>query len=381
MHMKIGLVCPYNVALGGGVQEVVIALRRRLEARGHVARIVTAQPRELGALDTTGMIFLGRAIDVQWPNHTTAPLSNSLSMEAVEQVLEAEKFDVLHFHEPWVPALSRQILSRSQSVNVATFHAKVPDTIVNRTLAKVITPYLRVVLKDLHELTAVSRPAAEYISSLTDRPITIIPNGIDLEHFKANPRPVAGSPKTILFVGRLERRKGVKYLLRAFKLLTETDADVRLLIAGAGPDRTRLELMIEELDIPRVELLGYISDAQKVELLSTADLFCSPALYGESFGIVLLEAMASGLPAVAGDNPGYASVMQGLGALSLINPKDEAEFARRLALMLNEAKLRKLWQEWAKDRAGQFAYEKVVDQYEQLYETAFKRHAAVTPHA
>jgi phosphatidylinositol alpha-mannosyltransferase len=379
--MKIGLVCPYNVALGGGVQEIVFAMREHLAKRGHTAKIITAQPRRLNNIDTSNIIFLGSSIDLRWPNHTTAPLSSGISMEAIEQVMEAEKFDVLHFHEPWVPALSRQILARSQSVNVATFHAKVPETIMSRTLALVITPYMQSVLKDLHELTAVSEPAAEYVSSLTNRPITLIPNGINIDHFASVPRPNPGTPKTILYLGRLEHRKGVKYLLRAYARLAEEDEDVRLLIAGNGPDRLKLEWLVDEMRIPNVEFLGYVSDEKRVELLSTADLFCSPAIFGESFGIVLLEAMASGLVTVAGDNSGYASVMRELGTLSLVNPKDEAEFARRLKLLLTEKKLRALWQSWARSYVRQYSYQNVVNQYEKLYELALKKHAKAISHA
>src|SRR5580700_8660894 len=178
--MKIGLVCPYNVARGGGVQEIVSSMQEYLERHGHSAKIITSQPRDTSNINTAGMIFLGRAIDVRWPTHTTASFSSSFGPEAIEQMVENEKFDILHFHEPWVPALSRQILSRSQSINIGTFHAQVPETIVSRTLQRVVTPYLKVVLKDLHELTAVSIPASEYVSSLTDRPISIIPNGINL---------------------------------------------------------------------------------------------------------------------------------------------------------------------------------------------------------
>lgn len=374
--MKIGLICPYNVALGGGVQEIVMTLRQQLEQRGHVAKIITAQPRDLSGIDTSGMIFLGSAIDLRWPNHTTAPLSSTISMEAIEQVIEAEKFDILHFHEPWVPVLGRQILSRSQSVNIATFHAKVPETIMNRTLAKVVTPYLRTVLRDLHELTAVSEPAAEYVSSLTDRPITIIPNGIDLKRYPFVSRPNAGSPKTILYIGRLEHRKGLKYLLRAYQLLAQDEEEVRLVIAGDGVDRVKLQAFVEELGIPNVQFLGYVSAEKKAELLATADLFCSPAVFGESFGIVLLEAMASGLVAVAGDNPGYTSVMRELGTLSLVNPKDTIEFARRMKLLLSEPKLRAVWQNWAKNYVKQYSYSNIVDQYEALYNTAILKHAA-----
>ncbi len=373
--MKIGLVCPYNIALGGGVQEIVFALQSHLAERGHVAKIITAQPRQLNGIDTSNIIFLGSSIDLRWPNHTTAPLSSSLGTETIEQVMEAEKFDILHFHEPWVPALSRQILARSASVNIATFHAKVPETIMSRTLALVITPYMQAVLKDLHELTAVSEPAAEYVSSLTDRQITLISNGIDLDHFTPMPHSATGNPKTILYIGRLEHRKGLKYLLRAYARLAEDDENVRLLIAGSGPDRTKLEWFVGEARIPNVEFLGYVSDEEKTKLLASADLFCSPAVFGESFGIVLLESMASGLPLIAGDNSGYASVMRELGAMSLVNPRDEGEFARRLKLMLDEPKLRSLWQQWAKQYIKQYAYPNIVAKYEQLYDTSLRKHA------
>jgi phosphatidylinositol alpha-mannosyltransferase len=374
--MKIGLVCPYNVARGGGVQEIVGSLRQHLANDGHIAKIITSQPRDVSNIDTSGMIFLGRAIDVRWPTHTTASFSPSISFEAVEQMVEAEKFDILHFHEPWVPALSRQILSHSQSVNIGTFHAKVPETIVSRTLQRVVTPYLRLVLKDLHEITAVSESAAEYVSSLTDRPIQLIPNGIDLTRYKTSGRGKVGSPKTIVYIGRLEQRKGLKYLLEAYQILAEKEIDLALIIAGDGPDREKLELLVHDMNLPNVTFLGYVNDETKFELLSRADLFCSPAIYGESFGIVLLEAMASGVVTVAGDNPGYTGLMQEIGTLSLANPKDTSEFARRMKLLLDEEKLRLLWQKWAHSYVKQFSYNNIVRQYEQLYRKALKKHAS-----
>lgn len=246
---------------------------------------------------------------------------------------------------------------------------------MNRTLAKVVTPYLRTVLRDLHALTAVSEPAAEYVSSLTERPITIIPNGIDLGRYTFMPKAEASSPRTILYVGRLEHRKGLKYLLRAYQLLKQSGVDVRLLIAGEGPDRPRLELMVHELGIANVTFLGYVGDEEKIRLLERADLFCSPAIFGESFGIVLLEAMASGAVTVAGNNPGYASVMRELGALSLVNPRDAVEFARRLKLLLDEPSLRRAWQAWARSYVRNYSYSRIVGQYEHFYKAALKAHA------
>jgi phosphatidylinositol alpha-mannosyltransferase len=369
--MKVGLICPYNIFKGGGVQECVKALQHELEARGHRALIITPQPRENSNTTKDGVIFVGGAANVK-SFHTTAQVSVSVNTDMVEQVLGEEKFDILHFHEPSVPMVSRQILSRSSCINIATFHAKLPDTLMSRTIEKVITPYTKSILKDLHYLTAVSHPAAEYIESLTDQEVAIIPNGIDLEKFKNRAEIQKSNRPVILYLGRLERRKGVQYLLQAFAELKKEHPEVKLLIAGDGPDRRKLKNLIEQLEIADVEFLGYVEESKKLNLLNSSALFCSPALYGESFGIVLLEAMACGLPVVAGNNPGYAAVLTERGSFSLVNPKDTDDFVRRLKLMLFDGDIRKLWIEWAAEGVKQFGYEKVVAQYESLYEKALK---------
>lgn len=375
--MKIGLVCPYNITKGGGVQEVVKALQTELNARGHQAVIVTPKPREqFEYKGDRAMAFLGTAADFRSPLATTAQFSASVVTDEIDTLLDYEQFDVLHFHEPWVPMLNRQILSRSSAANVATFHAKLPDTAMSRTMAKVVTPYTKPLLKYIDEFTAVSDAAAGWIRSLTDAPVHIIPNGINLPEYKFKAqRTPAGKPKTIFYIGRLERRKGVKYLLRAMQVLQQKAPDVRLVLAGDGPDREKLEALTAELSLQHVTFLGYVDDAKKQELFHNADLFCSPAIFGESFGIVLLEAMACGLVTVAGNNPGYASVMQGVGNISLVDPKDTPAFAERLHMLLFTDDLRKVWQSWAKKYIQQFDYPKVVDGYEAAYQRAIKRHA------
>ena len=132
--------------------------------------------------------------------------------------------------------------------------------------------------------------------------------------------------------------------------------------------------MTEELKLKNVSFLGYISEEVKLDLLAHADLFCSPAVFGESFGIVLLEAMATGTVASAGNNSGYSDLMQGIGALSIVNPQDITEFARQLKVLINEQEVRKLWRTWAKDYVQQFSYPRVVDLYEKLYIEAAKQH-------
>lgn len=366
--MKIGLVCPYDIYKGGGVQECVRAMQSELSRRGHAVKIITPLPRRALSRKSKNIIFIGRSRDIKSPLHTTSQISVSLNNDMVEEVLNREKFDILHFHEPWVPMVSRQILARSTAKNVATFHAKLPETVMSRTIERVITPYTKSVIKHLDALTAVSQAAATYVSSLTDSPITIIPNGIDLTKYNTEARSPNPEP-SIVFIGRLEKRKGVKYLLEAFALLSQNHPNAKLTIAGEGPDRIKLEILAESLNLKDIHFVGYVSDEQKKQLLSDAGVFCSPALYGESFGIVLLEALASGTPIVAGDNPGYASVMKGRGRLSILDPKDTDEFARRLELFMSDDGLRELWREWALDYVKQFSYPKVVDAYEKLYES------------
>lgn len=370
--MKIGLVCPYNIFAGGGVQECVFAIQRVLQRRGHEVYIITPQPRgTTHKQPPEGVLLVGTAAKVK-SFQTTSQISASADSEALEDLLQNYTFDVLHFHEPWVPFVSRQILSRSNSCNIATFHAKLPENRMNKTIEKVITPYTRTIIKYLHELTAVSGAASDYIASLTDRSISIIPNGIDLEKYQKlhSVQKSTGDERTIVFIGRLERRKGVMYLLRAFEQLQRVDSTVQLHIAGSGPDARRLKRYVEDYSIPRVHFHGYVSEEKKIDLMSSATVLCSPALYGESFGIVLLEAMALGVPIIAGDNPGYRSVMQERGSLSIVNPKDTFAFVRRLQLLLDDDVIRAAWIDWAQSYVQQFSYETVVDQYEDMYKRA-----------
>jgi phosphatidylinositol alpha-mannosyltransferase len=371
--MKVGLVCPYNLFKGGGVQEVVLALQEELKRRGHDAKIITPQPRKHDGVVANHVILVGGSADWHSPFQTTSQVSASVDIDALDTILETEQFDILHFHEPWVPILSRQILGRSQSINIATFHAKLPETVMSRTIERVITPYTRSVLKYIDYYTAVSPTATEYLKELQpDTKVKVIPNGINLKKYSTDkPKPV-GKNKTILYIGRLEKRKGVRYLLEAFKELKRNDPYVRLIIAGEGPERERLEQWVDENKLTFVTFKGFVTDREKHNLLAKADLFCSPAVYGESFGIVLLEAMAMNKVIVAGDNPGYSAVMQGRGQLSLINPRDTVEFARRLSIMLNDEALRALWRQWAKEYILRYDYARIVDEYEEVYSQALK---------
>jgi phosphatidylinositol alpha-mannosyltransferase len=244
---------------------------------------------------------------------------------------------------------------------------------MTKSIEKVITPYTRSILKYIDSFTAVSDAAKDYIQSLTDEPIEIVPNGIDISKYSLHPSPVRDE-STILYVGRLEKRKGVKYLLEAFVLLKAENPDARLIIAGDGPERKQLEDFVKTNKLADVEFLGFVDDSTKVSLLNSCTIYCSPAMFGESFGIVLLEAMAAGAVTVVGSNPGYSSVLKEKGAISLVNTKDSQEFARRLQLLMTDTDIRSLWLQWAKTYVKQFEYTKVADRYLTVYEEAMKAH-------
>lgn len=374
--MKIGLVCPYNMFRGGGVQEHVLALREGLVKRGHEAFIISPQPTNPVSSDVdTGMLLVGSARPIR-AARTSAEVSVSVDTDKLNSLLDSHNFDILHFHEPWVPILSLQIMQRSKAVHIATFHAAMSERRTSRTVEKVIIPYTRSIFKYVNAMTAVSSTATNYVSTLTNRKLVIIPNGIDLQKYN-EPHEFSNSKiKTILYVGRLEKRKGVKYLLEAYDRIATKDHNYRLLIAGDGPERAKLMAQVEKDSIKGVQFLGYIDEAEKLRLLKESTIFCSPALYGESFGIVLLEAMASGCVTVAGNNSGYEQVMRGRGQLSIVNPKDTTEFARRLDLLAKDESLRDNWREWARKEVVQYDYSEIVDQYEKLYIATYdKKHA------
>ncbi len=368
--MKIGLVCPYDIFKNGGVQECVLALRAEYQKRGHQAYIITPRPKGVEVDPVEGILLIGESRDFKSPLHTTAQVSVSLENGAIDDLLKEYRFDVLHFHEPWVPIVSRQILAKSDTVNVATFHAKLPETMVSKTIERVVTPYTKSILKYIDAFTAVSDSASEYIKTLSSEEVKIIPNGIDVEKFAQ--KTAERATNLILYIGRLEKRKGVMYLLKAFAELQQTNPDLRLQIAGDGPDRQKLESFAEENGLENVEFLGFVDEAKKIELLHLATVFCTPAIYGESFGIVLLEAMASGAVTVASNNPGYTGVLKDTGAISIVNVKDTNEFARRLQLFLTDDKLRRLWSLWAKRYVLQFRYSSIAQQYLAVYEEARK---------
>lgn len=365
--MKIGLVCPYDFFRHGAVQKLVALLDEELTRRGHDVRIITPRPRNYDGLAPARTIFVGRSTKWNTPINTTLEVGVSFELSGLEEMLEEENFDVIHVHEPEVPIIGAQIAARAAAPIVATFHATHPQNTVGKTIELFRVPYARSIFKNIAAMTAVSDTAARFVREWSGHDVTLVPNYIDLATYRSSKKEKR-DPNMILYVGRLEKRKGVKYLLQAFSELAARDKKVKLVIAGDGGERERLENWVENFEVPRVKFLGAVSEEKKISLLKQAGVFCSPAIYGESFGVVLLEAMAAGTPTVAGDNAGYACVMKDRGLLSLVNPHDTGDFARRLEIFLRDESIRKGWLDWADTYVEQFDSLPVIDQYERVYE-------------
>ena len=392
--MKIALVCPYNMfERPGGVQTLVLALAEGLKRRHHEVKIITPRPAGFKGKVPEDYILLGNTTKFN-PTMmgTSGAWTFDIDEKKVEKVLQAEKFDVINFHEPWAPILARQILQISQTAHVGTFHANFADSMVAKSIVNMFIPYGRGIGKKMHIFTAVSPAPASVLINKTPsnnrraaelvKNIKYIPNGVDNSLYRPPKKrtPLSGpGTKTIVYVGRLEKRKGVEWLIRAFKLLSDEMPHAYLLIGGEGGQRWRLEQMVKTHGIANVNFLGYVTEEQKRHLMSNADLFCAPAMFGESFGIVIIEAMASGAAIIAGRNIGFTSVINGRGRLGLVDSEATEDFASRLSVFLNDETINRLARQWSLNEIKKYDYSKIVDQYEEAYRDALlqwraKRH-------
>ncbi len=382
--MKIGLVCPYNMfERTGGVQKLVEDLHEYLGKRGHEVKIITPRPSGFKGEVPPDYILLGTTRNFRGGFGVAGNWSMPIDGDEIEEVLARENFDVLNFHEPWAPTYGRSILGYSKTAHVGTFHANLVDTVAAKSWPRLFEPMARSVAKKLHVFTAVSpAPAAIFdkIGSEKDRKmvgeIIYIPNGIDLRFYRPfKKRQALSGPntKTVVYVGRLDRRKGIHHLLRAFAIVQELQPNTHLILGGEGNYRSNLEELIRDEKIKNVHLLGYVSDEEKRRLFGNADVAVAPATNGESFGIVLLEAMAMGAPLLAGNNIGYTNVMTGHGRVGLIDPKATADFANRIGVFLTDVELADSMRRWGLRDVKQYDIPKIVDMYEAAYRLAIER--------
>jgi phosphatidylinositol alpha-mannosyltransferase len=351
--VRIGLVCPYSLTLPGGVQGQVLGLARSLRAAGHEARV-------LGPCDgpppDAGVTPLGDCIPLA-ANGSVAPIAPDLpcALRTI-RALRDEDFDVVHLHEPLVPGPCMTAGVMASSPLIGTFHAAGTSASYRWAGGP-----LRWLAGRLDRRCAVSEDARRLAESHLDGSYELVFNGIEVERFaKATPWPTEGP--TVLFLGRHEPRKGLAVLLEA---MAELPDDLRLWVASDGPETPRLQAAMA--GDPRVEWLGRLDDEEKARRLRAADVFCAPSLHGESFGVVLLEAMAAGAPIVASDLPGYRNVARpGVEAL-LVPPGDAAVLAAALREVLASGGRAGELVAAGEARAEELSMDRLAERYLELY--------------
>ena len=371
--MKIGLVCPYIYPASGGVAQHVQFLYQGLRLRGHDVRILTAShgPQRASEGD---IIRLGVGFSVPINASVGTLTFSPRYLTQIDDVLERERFDVLHFHEPFVPFLSLFLLRESTSVNVATFHAYAGFSPSYEFGSRALRGHAA----RLHGRIAVSAAARHFIDRYFPGDYKVIPNGVDVARF-ASAVPIArwqdGVPN-VLFVGRHEPRKGLLDLLKAHRILRRTGSQSRLLVVGSGPQEREARRYVATRGLSGVEFLGRVTDDEKAQLYKTADVYASPATGGESFGIVLLEAMAAGTPIVASDIHGYKGVVRRGREGLLVPPRQPRELAVALDKLLGDPELRREMGAAGQARAEDFSWARVTAKVDDYYGFVIRRLAA-----
>lgn len=357
--MKVALVIDDRISRPGGIQEYVLGFYDFLKKHHHDPVIFTAGRYSKKAKKGRRIIGIGKPLEILAHDaQKSIPLIFGQS-EKIKRVLKKEKPDILHI-QGFPGPLSYAFLRHSRATNVMTYHV-FNESILNKILGKSFSAFWKKIDENLAGKIAISKVAASDAEKFIPGPYTIIPIGVDLNRFTPFAPKIAklkDGKINILFVGRLDKRKGIKYLLEAFKILSER-VKTRLMIVGDGPQKKEAKSYVRKNKLKNVVFLGKVSSENLPSYYATADIFCSPATHGESFGVVLLEAMASGLPVVAFDNPGYRSNFPKHAQGFLVFNKSAEALAQALfILVLNKSWRGKLGRQ-NRVFALEFSWEKV----------------------
>jgi len=363
--MRIGIVCPYSLTVPGGVQMQVLGLARALRRHGHAVRVLA--PCD-GPPPDAGVTPLGMSLPTA-ANGSVAPVAPDPACQLrTIRAMRDEDFDVVHLHEPLAPGPTTTVLLTKPAPLIGTFHA------AGGSLAYDLMPRaVRFLAGRLDDRVAVSDDAREMAQGALGGTYDAAFNGVELRRYAEGP-VINGDGRTILFLGRHEPRKGLRVLLEAMSALP---ANIGLWIAGDGPETA--DLKVRFAGDPRVEWLGTISESEKTARLRGADIFCAPSLRGESFGIVLLEAMAASTPVVASDIPGYANVARSGQDALLVPPGDSDALAAGLKDLLGSSRKRSELVCSGGERADMFSMSRLADFYAARYQRLVD--AAVGPRA
>lgn len=359
LFKRIAIVTPYYYPLYGGVQEYVYHLKKEYKKMGYYVRVITGKFKKEPSMDEKEVIRIGRGVPFMI-NGSTGRIIIIKQSADVKNMLKKYKFDIIHFQEPFVPFLSHAVINNSDSTNIATFHANFEKNAFYRYGGAVLKP----LWQKIHGKIAVSQSAKTSITRyFPGSHVEIIPNGVDISRFSPSNKSLkkySDGKLNILFTGRIEKRKGLIYLIQAYRLLKKKYPDIRLIVVGCGPLLQHHRKYIIKHRIRGIHFEGFVSTKILPEYFASADIFCSPALFGESFGIVLLEAMASGKPVVAFDISGYRDVVDNNITGLLAEPKDIHDLFEKLESLVTDMRLRKKLGRNGIIKAEKFTWKKIA---------------------
>ena len=372
--MKLALVCPYDYAYPGGVAIHVANLYEQYKEMGHDVRIITPYSGPSSSIGSKDIIPIGKPVPIPSGGSVARVTISPVLAPPVRTILDREQFDVIHIHEPLCSTLTLTILNLSKAINVGTFHAchRKPRGY------QIVSPFMMGLFKKLHGKIAVSEPAKEFVSKYFPGEYQVIPNGINVARFSTPRPPIEGlsdGKLNILFVGRPEKRKGLTYLLEAYRKVKRQVPLSRLIVVGPGTERYDSEA--RKLGLEDAVFTGYVDNDMLPSYYQSADIFCSPATGGESFGIILLEAMAASKPIVASAISGYASVMSDGVQGILVPPKDKEALAGALIKLLSDPDLRQQMGARGRIRAEECDWPNVADRVNQYYVSLIEPKRAV----
>ncbi|MBF6165952.1 glycosyltransferase family 4 protein [Streptomyces gardneri] len=362
--MKIGMVCPYSFDVPGGVQAHVVELARVFIERGHKVSVLAPASDETPLPEF--VVSAGRAVAIPY-NGSVARLSfGPMAYTRIRRWIDGNDFDVLHIHEPNAPSLSMLALKIAEGPIVATFHTSTTKSLVLSTFQGVLRPYH----EKISGRIAVSELARRWQVEALGSDAVEIPNGVDVPAFARAPM-LPGYPRpggTVLFLGRYdEPRKGMEVLLGALPELVRKHPDVEILIVGRG-DEDRLRREAGELSV-HLRFLGQVSDEEKASAMRSADVYVAPNLGGESFGIILIEAMAAGTAVVASELDAFRRVLRDGTAGMLVPVGDPAALAAALHAVLTDEVRREALVRTATQVVGEYDWPVVAEQILRVYET------------
>ncbi|BAW07862.1 glycosyltransferase family 4 protein [Nocardia seriolae] len=362
--MRIGMVCPYSFDVPGGVQAHVVELAQVLIERGHKVSVLAPAADDTPLPDF--VVSAGKAVAIPY-NGSVARLSfGPTAYTRIRRWIAENDFDVLHIHEPNAPSLSMLALKIAEGPIVATFHTSTTKSLVLSTFQGVLRPYH----EKISGRIAVSELARRWQVEALGGDAVEIPNGVDVPAFAHAPL-LEGYPrqgKSVLFLGRFdEPRKGMEVLLGALPELVRRHPDLELLIVGRG-DEDRLRREAGD-NAGHLRFLGQVSDAEKASAMRSADVYCAPNLGGESFGIVLVEAMAAGTAVVASDLDAFRRVLRDGTAGMLVPVGDSDLLAEAIDTMLTDDARREEYIRTANQVVGEYDWPVVAEQILRVYET------------